>query len=1312
MRDDGAIAVVGMAAVFPGAPDVDAFRANLHAGVDAFSTVPPGRWDPVFHDPTSSALDRFYGDRGGFVDRHARFDPLAYGVVPSTVDEAEPDQLLLLKLAHDAATDAGTLVADLPRETTGVVVGRGGYVTSGLARSAQRVREGEQLLSVLRQVLPGTSEADLQRVKDAWTASAGDLAPDQAIGLVPNLAASRVANRLDLHGPAYTVDAACASALVAVDRAVADLRAGRLDAAFVGGSHLVHDVTFWSIFCRLGAMSRKGTMRPFDAEADGLLIGEGVGVVLLMRPDDALARGLRIRALIRGTGVASDGRGATLMAPAASGQIRAVRRAWDDAGLDPTTVGFIEAHGTATAAGDLTEIQTLRAVFGDAGAPLPVGSVKSMIGHAMPAAGIAGLIKAIVAVEDATLLPSLGVSTPHPSMAGSRLVVPTEATPWDADVRRAGVDAFGFGGIDAHVIVEQAPEGPARPVVRPVALYAGADADTLADAIVHDDRGTDGPVRLALRDPTPKRRAAAATIATKGRAVSGRRGTWSRPAPLEGRVAFLYPGLEDALDPGIAAVGDALGVPVPEALRRPPAGFDDLGLRAVQILGAARVLRAALETLGVVADVHVGHSVGEWSALVAAGVIPEDGLDGFVDSLSGETLSLPDVVFGVVGTDADTVRGWLVDHPGVVISHENCPRQTIVCGPEADVEALLEGRKVLSGILPFKSGFHTPHFAPFAEAFAPHIARVPLAGARAEVWSATTAAPWPDGDDAVRALLHDHLVSPVRFGETLLALHDAGVRHFVQLGAGSLPHFVDDALKGRDHVVVSASNPKAPPLEALGDVAAALATAGRRVDVRGLPQVRDGRGVRLTLGTPLLKLQDPPVLATSTAATGPVADHPLAHAVQATLDAVTRATSEVHAALAAPRPSGPVTQRWTRRLGVETHPFLMDHTLFQQPEGWPDVAAHYPVVPMTMNLELMIEAAETLTGRTAIALEDVRAWRWLVVEPPVDLELEAVPDGDDRVLVKLVGFAEGVVRVADAYPEPPAPRDVELTDAGPSPVPIERIYPDRWMFHGPAYQGMSGIGPVGSDGLFGEVTACTAPGATLDNVGQVFGFWGFARLPVDSLGFPARIERLALFGPPPAEGTRLAVRATVTDVTDAAFKGDMDVLDGDHVWCRIDGWQNRRFETDEVLLPLLRMPGRVGLAELDDDGVAWVKERWRTTASRELLVRRYLDAPRLAAYAEVPPWQQRPWVLARVAAADAVRAWWWAEGKGDLFPIQVQVDAVRDGLFRATTPEGPVDVAVAVDGRLAAATVSPPAHATLTLDTSGDTPRATLSEAP
>ncbi len=466
MGPDGDVAIVGMSCLFPGAGNLDSYWGNIMAGVSAISDPPPGAWDPtVFFDPESASNDRVYCKRGGFLGDLTLFEPATYGVIPASVKGTEPDQWLALRLAFDALGDAGYKeVPEGVRRKTAVILGKGTYLNRGNFTVTQHGMIVDQTMSLLASVNPDLGADELAEIRRELKASLPPFSPDTVPGLVPNIIAGRIANRLDLMGPSYTVDAACASSLVALEHAVRGLATGDLDMALVGGSHVVTPVPILMLFCQLGALSRRQEIRPFDRLADGTILGEGLGMAILKRRRDAERDGDRVYAVIKGVGVSSDGRGIGVMAPRLEGEVLALERAYRSAGVDPATVGLIEAHGTGVPLGDETEIRALKTVFGEtspASARCGVGSVKSMIGHLMPAAGMAGLIKTALALSERTLPPSLNCDQPIPEIeaAGGRFYLLGEPRPWvhgsRSQPRRAGVNSFGFGGINAHAVLEE-----------------------------------------------------------------------------------------------------------------------------------------------------------------------------------------------------------------------------------------------------------------------------------------------------------------------------------------------------------------------------------------------------------------------------------------------------------------------------------------------------------------------------------------------------------------------------------------------------------------------------------------------------------------------------------------------------------------------------------------------------------------------------------------------------------------------------------------------------------------------------------------
>ncbi|MFF3017399.1 beta-ketoacyl synthase N-terminal-like domain-containing protein [Streptomyces sp. NPDC057939] len=1415
------VAITGMAVLLPGAPDLATYWHNLAAGVDVIGEVPAGRWDRDYYHPGSAsepaAADRVYCRRGGFVDAVAEVDVTRFGIMPHSVPGTEPDQLIALHVAASALADAGGVERLPDRDRVGIVLGRGGYLTPGLVRLDQRVRTARQLVRTLGDLVPGLDAEQLERVRAAFTDRLGPDRPEDAIGLVPNLAASRVANRLDLRGPAYTVDAACASSLLAVDQAVSALASGRCDVMLAGGVHHCHDITLWSVFSQLRALSPSERIRPFHKGADGILIGEGTGVVVLKRLADAERDGDRVYAVIRGTGVSSDGRASGLVNPDPAGQSRAVRAAWRAAGLDPAergSLGLLEAHGTATPAGDAAELATLRDVFGpepssgaDPADRAVIGSVKSMIGHAMPAAGVAGLVKAALAVHHGILLPTLHCEDPHPALAGTRFRPLAEAAPWESPSgrpRRAAVNAFGFGGINAHVVLEQAPgahagggspaSAPAAPVARRavvrederVLLLGAATVEALGVLLDSPDPaptpGSDGPVRLGIVGPTPKRLALARRVVAKGEAWQGRNDVFFSPRPLlggaaGGRTAFLFPGLEGEFAPRVDDVADHFGLPRPPLTgpyadgRAPESGGgpaetgdsprgpvrNGLGRHGLGVVAVGRLLDTALRRIGVVPDAVAGHSVGEWTAMAVGGVYEEAAVDAFMAALDPEAVRAADLAYAAVGTHADRVARVLAGggHPSVVLSHDNAPNQSMVCGPPDAVEAFAtESRAegILVRVLPFRSGFHTPMFEPWLGPFREAAERMRLRAPHVPVWSGTTAAPFPSEEAAVRALFVRHLLEPVRFRALTEALYGAGFRAFVQAGPGQLGSLVGDTLAGRDHLVVAANSPHRTGLAQLRRVATALWTAGAPTDPRvldgsgpvgpagplpapGSPPATAGpapsaatarRGVRLDLGGALVDLPADPLLVTALSRDPAAALAPAASAspMAAELTALLRETAQTAATLIAAAgtahppgvrrpPATPVPEpaRTTRpsprragaagppagppvdgsaavrhenvRVGVDRMPYLLDHCFFPQRAGWPDVADRWPVVPATTIVAHLMAAAErSAPGRVAVAVHEACFDRWLTAAEPVDVPVTVTPRGPDRVAVSFGPDARAVVELADRHPQPPSAP--EPPDPGSERAPAhtaEQVYRERWMFHGPAYRGMTRLSAIGDRHVRATLTTPSAPGALLDNVGQVLGYWIMATHTDRTVVFPVRMRRMSFFGPHPEPGTPVECVIRIVSLTDAALEADAVLTVAGRVWARLSGWQDRRFDNDPTTRPVERFPDLNTLSAARPGGWSLVYERWPDLASRELIMRNALGGPERSAYAERPPRGRRQWLLGRIAAKDAVRHLLWEGGEGPVYPAELLVRNEASGRPYVTGRHGrelpPLEVSIA-----------------------------------
>jgi acyl transferase domain-containing protein/NADP-dependent 3-hydroxy acid dehydrogenase YdfG len=455
------LAITGVSALFPGSNDGAGFWRDILAGRDLIGDVPPSHWlVEDYYDPDPKAPDKTYAKRGAFLG-NVDFDPLEHGIPPSIVPATDTSQLLALIVAKQVLEDATQGdYARVDRERVSVILG----VTSAqelLIEAASRLQRPVWVKALREHGLPESEvQAVCNRIADSYTPWQESTFP----GLLGNVIAGRIANRLDLGGTNCITDAACASSFSALSMGASELWLGQSDLVIVGGVETLNDIFMYMCFSKTPALSPTGECRPFAEGSDGTLLGEGLGMLAIRRLGDAERDGDHVYAVIRGIGSSSDGRAKSVYAPLPEGQALALRRAYANAGYGPETVELIEAHGTGTKAGDIAEFEGLRQVFDETGRMdrqwCALGSVKSQIGHTKAAAGVAGLFKAVMAVHHKVLPPTIKVDAPHPALkvTESAFYLNAESRPWirPADhPRRASVSSFGFGGSNFHIAVEE-----------------------------------------------------------------------------------------------------------------------------------------------------------------------------------------------------------------------------------------------------------------------------------------------------------------------------------------------------------------------------------------------------------------------------------------------------------------------------------------------------------------------------------------------------------------------------------------------------------------------------------------------------------------------------------------------------------------------------------------------------------------------------------------------------------------------------------------------------------------------------------------
>ncbi|PIF46679.1 acyl transferase domain-containing protein [Chryseobacterium sp. 52] len=1280
------VAVIGLSCVFPGAQDANTFWQNIVNKVDSTESVPADRIDPVHFSDNAGSVDRFYCKRGGFISDY-EFDPTAFGILPLAVEGTEPDHLLTLDLVQKALDDAGVFEKHISLEKTGIIIGKGNYTGPGATRAIEIVRTGEQISSLLQELLPQVSSEDIEKVKHAFQERKGRFAADTAMGLIPNLVASLVANRFNLGGAAFTVDAACASALIAVDHAVQELNRGRCDMVIAGGVHTGQNAAFWSIFSQLGALSHQQKIKPFSSDADGLLIGEGCGFVVLKRLEDAVRDKDKIYAVIKGVGVSSDGNGTSVMSPSVKGQLKALQQAWINADLDEKQIGYLEAHGTGTPLGDKTELQTLAQFFGkEEAAPVAgIGSVKSNIGHAMPAAGIAGLIKTCLALHHDTLPPTLYCENPTADMQQTRFAPVQEPKNWSKTglPKVAAVNAFGFGGINAHVVLE----GYDMPKKDRVLVLARTTHEELLAALRNNEsRLGEGDYRIALFDPTPERIEKAIKIVAKNNPWRNKQDIWYTNSPLlkDGdKVAFVFPGLDGLAKGEVESVSRYFGLTEPIETEGEGLLNDALG-----IFNTCSILDNALKKLGIVPDMNAGHSLGEWLAGYSSELAEVNSVKALIDVLNPETFELKDSRFIAIGAGIDTIKPLIEEISNVYISNDNCPNQVILCGSNAALDELvplLKSKQIFHQILPFQSGFHSPFIADKLDVILAGMEKAQFQKTKIPLWSATTLEPYPADQDAIRKLSAEHLVQPVRFRELTDKLYEEGARFFIQIGTGGLIGFIDDTLKGKAFSTIASSVPTRSALAQLQRVVAALFVEGKEValdflELHKSSKKSSGKGIKLQLGSPIIRdFKEIKTLAQSfdrpkqnpVSATVAKTGHPLVQAFQDNITDMIRMQEEVltlfhnRPEATIPNivlPKASISKNFSKSLHVtlESHPYLIDHSLLRQPKGWSEVADMEPVIPMTMIFEQLAEIAQAeMQGTQVHKIMNVSVFQWMNVAKPFEKTVKGEWRSPNHAYLDIENFVNAeVVLTSSARPAPAF--NLSTGDLLPIERTPEEIY-DKHMFHGELYQGITEVSSVGTKGIVGKIKGNGGKGSLLDNAGQLFGLWLQLTLTKDRIAFPVKIRDIEFFGEMEDQDGIFECTCMLTELNEEFVIADIILKREGKVWCAISGWQNRRLEIDEPLWNVSMSPLHNRLSEEIAPEVFFFHQAYTRVASWDFILKRYFNQTEKKYHQQLLPNRKKNWMVSRVAVKDAVRHLLKQEKNHPCYPITFEIGSDEVG---------------------------------------------------
>ena len=942
------IAVVGLGALMPDAPSIEAFWQNILDAKVSIAELPDGRWPgPVDHfwkegGPGQHTEGRTYAKIGAVVQGDD-FDWKRWRQPPGTLPQIDPCQLWAVTVSADALDHAGYGADGKPldRSKAGVVFAN---ALGGENRNLSNIRVWSEHTRALAENhgMPATS---LDGFVDAVIDGTPRINEDTMPGELANVVSGRVANLLDLQGPNHAMDAACASSMAAVLDACRLLQTRQVDAMLAGATDRTMDPATFAKFSAIGALSPTHSS-PFDARANGFVMGEGAGVLLLKRLGDAVNDDDEIYAVIRGVGGSSDGRGKGITAPSQRGQIQAIARAYSQAGYPASTVELVEAHGTSTKVGDATELATLSRLWTDVKGTgqVAVGSIKSQIGHLKAAAGIAGIMKTVMALHHRTIPPSANFQTPNPTVDWSNIpfFVPTEAREWprpDGHPRRAGVSAFGFGGTNFHVALEgyepdiHAPlaaaweqrwrtyaAAPAAPSVLDgsaspslshdalkaleggVLLLSGGSLAEIESALMAVD--TSGP--LFDDDPRGRRLSSElqrwsagfdasapvrmAVVATTWAEFTKRQGLASKamhdpekwgflqaqgvmitdqpPLPDKAKVAHMYPGqgsqyvgmtadlvqrfsaaqqVWDQADETMVEVldGETLSSFVLRtALSKDERMEAEHKLKQTEytqpaMLTADLAIERTLNTFGYQPDMVAGHSLGEYAALMASGILD---MDGALRAAAARGTEMGSVEIDDQGLMAsvtapyDEVEKVLDGTEGYVIAaNKNSPKMTVIAGETAPVKAAMatfEAKGFNCVPLATSHAFHSRIVAPANEPLRRFLEGLEIRWPTIPITANVDGSFYPsEGEDAKASILEKlapQMASSVEWTEQIRTMYGAGARMFLEVGPKrALTMFASQILEDTPHVAMMTNHPKQGGIASFFSAVGALALAGR-----------------------------------------------------------------------------------------------------------------------------------------------------------------------------------------------------------------------------------------------------------------------------------------------------------------------------------------------------------------------------------------------------------------------------------------------------------------------------------------------------
>ncbi|MFW9881689.1 MAG: type I polyketide synthase, partial [Candidatus Thorarchaeota archaeon] len=804
------IAIIGLGGLFPDAKNITQFWENIINKRYSITEVPKVRWNPdIYYDKDHSSPEKTYTKLGGFVKKF-EFKSIKYRIPPKMAERMDLVQQWAIITAEEALVDAGYPTDGKQRLAIATIVG------NSAGGDTQRLSNKRILFNEIKYRINEASSQMILNQKE--TENLIDFLEDRIINQIPvinedtmpgelsNIIAGRIANVFNLTGKSMTTDAACASSLAAIDTAINGLLVKDYDTVLVGGVDSSMDPQTYIKFCKIGALSEDGTY-PFDARANGFVMGEGAGFLILKRLEDALHDENKIYAIISGYGSSSDGKGKGITAPNPEGQKLAIMRALKNSNICPSEIQYLECHGTSTIVGDATELNVLGDVFSEREEQqiLAIGSIKSQIGHLKSAAGIAGIIKTVLALYNKIIPPSINVSTLNPSINwdSAPYYVNTEPIKWLAPktgIRRAGVSSFGFGGTNYHIILEEL-----LPQSYEILSLESTSSIPLCEEHMYDH----------LESQFDH-----STVSFSTDLCFLFSGQGSQYLGMSKELYEKFQVVKDTLDKANDICNDFGGFDLLEVIFGSPNLSQEENsnkLRQTEftqpaIYSVEMALVELLKTKDIIPGITGGHSLGEFAALTTAGVLTfEDGLKIVIKR--GDAMS--ELPFGVQCTMAaiftspeeveKTLNEMSIDE--VTISNYNSTSQTVISGELSAVESvvkLFSEREIRALKLNVSTAFHSKFVAHAEEKLKNFLKSIDFKSPRIPVFSNVTGRIYPDDPEKIKSILLKQITSPVRWVDEILNIYQKGGRKFLEIGPKkALFFFTKDILKNYKDIDVN-----------------------------------------------------------------------------------------------------------------------------------------------------------------------------------------------------------------------------------------------------------------------------------------------------------------------------------------------------------------------------------------------------------------------------------------------------------------------------------------------------------------------------